>query len=141
MSLMSASPNVLQGCCIAVAMMSFSVFTNGCKTHDPLWKQLDLDTFLCTREYATANKIMADQAFPEGDVLLVCKVRNRTRMRVYARLRYTHTDGKTVDLEIKNPSFNPADWTTYAVPVSFLSTDMVDAKSDVQLDRIDIEAK
>jgi len=141
MSLMNKFLNVFRGCCISVVMMSLFVCVNGCKAYDPLWKKLDLDSFLCTQEYAAENKVMCDQTLPEGDVLLICKVRNRTRMRVYACLRYTHTDGNIVDVEIKHPSFNPEDWTTYAVQMPFLSTGMVDPKLDVQLERIDIKAK
>jgi hypothetical protein len=120
--------------------MTVSLLSHGCKLEDPIWNQVDVDSFLCSRAYAAANGIPIVGS-EQRDVVLVCKIRNRTKMRISARLRYVHPDGQMMEIQVKNPSFDPTEWTTYLTPVSFLSTNIVATRFNVQLHPIEIQAK
>lgn len=125
---------------LAVLIIAIPIFC-GCGFSDPLWNKIDVQSFICSKEYAINNSFLAEDTDIQSEVILVCGVRNRTRMRVNAILRYEDIEGHSVDVNVRSPSFDPTEWTYYCEPIHLFSTNSLEKKIDVELRRVHLEAK
>lgn len=92
----------------------------GCSRFDPMWKNIDIEASLHSKDALPSS--LAFQNVPSDtknvkNAVLVCNVRNRTKMRVLAKLQYRDARNNTSDIEFLCSEFNSEKWTMFATPV------------------------
>lgn len=110
-----------------------------------MWKKIDIKTSLYAKKTLPSELFVQNIIDVEspGNAFLVCKVRNRTGMRVYATMQYRDGRGNTSNVEFLCSEFNPEKWTTFTMPIQISAEDLLKTKKneEIRLKPIKIEAK
>ena len=121
------------------------MITVGCSGSDPMWQNIDIKAVMYSNEalpsgLSSQNTVNSGSS---GNALLVCKVRNRTGMRVYAKMQFRDEKGNTSDVEFLCSEFNQAKWTTFTKPVQISAEDLSKMRkgAEVKLEPVHIETK
>lgn len=128
-----------------IFLLSIWIGFIGCTRLDSAWDKVDIKTSLYASEDLPSvyDSLQSGTEKRNGTYFLVCNVRNRTKMRVYAKLQYADINGNKTDVEFLCSELDPSRWTAFTIPLGVADPALKkrEKETSVGLKPISIETK